>query len=119
MGDKNMEQKHPKLWGKFKNIALGIRASKYQIRDYAIGGAVVGVAGLVGAGAGTVALGLFSAYTAVGAWVYPIVQRKQMELIKARAAGDKNMRQWEGWQGFKKAFNTTLFKEGETDEGQR
>ena len=114
--DKNMEQKHPKLWGKFKNFALGVRASKYQIRDYAIGGAIVGAAGLVGAGAGTVALGLFSAYTAVGAWVYPIVQRKQMELIKARAAGDKNMRQWEGWQGFKKAFNTTLFKEGETDE---
>ena len=111
-----MEQKHPKLWGKFKNFALGIRASKYQIRDYAIGGAVVGAAGLVGAGAGTVALGLFSAYTAVGSWVYPIVQSKQMELIKARAAGDKNMRQWEGWQGFKKAFNTTLFKEGETDE---
>ena len=114
--DKNMEQKHQKLWGKFKNFALGIRASKYQIRDYAIGGAIVGAAGLVGAGAGTVALGLFSAYTAVGAWVYPIVQRKQMELIKARAAGDKNMRQWEGWQGFKKAFNATVYKEGETDE---
>lgn len=113
--DKNMKQKHPKLWGKFKNIALGIRASKYQIRDYAIGGAIVGAAGLVGAGAGTVALGLFSAYTAVGAWVYPIVQRKQMELIKARAAGDKNMRQWEGWQGFKKALDATVFKEGETE----
>ncbi|MBO6290430.1 MAG: hypothetical protein J6N45_08955 [Alphaproteobacteria bacterium] len=120
--DKNMEQKHPKLWGKFKNFALGVRASKYQIKHYAIGSAVVGgaslaaTAGIVGAGVATTAMGLYAAYTAVGAWVYPIVQRKQMELIKARAAGDKNMRQWEGWQGFKKAFNTTLFKEGETDE---
>lgn len=120
--DKNMEQKHPKLWSKFKDYALGVRASKYQIKHYAIGGAIVGVAslaataGIVGAGVATTALGLFSAYTAVGAWVYSIVQRKQMELIKARAAGDKNMRQWEGWQGFKKAFNVTVFKEGETDE---
>ncbi|MBR1757001.1 MAG: hypothetical protein IJ738_05510, partial [Alphaproteobacteria bacterium] len=120
--DKNMEQKHPKLWGKFKNFALGVRASKYQIKHYAIGSAVVGgaslaaTAGIVGAGVATTAIGLYAAYTAVGAWVYPIVQRKQMELIKARAAGDKNMRQWEGWQGFKKAFNTTLFKEGETDK---
>ena len=114
--DKNMEQKHPKLWSKFKDLALRIRAGKYRIKHYAIGVTIVGAAGLVSAGAGTVALGLFSAYTAVGAWVYPIVQSKQMELIKARAAGDKNMRQWEGWQGFKKAFNATVFKEGETDE---
>lgn len=111
--DKKMEKDHPKLWGKFKTMALGIRASKYQIRDYAIGGAIVGAAGLVGAGAGTVALGLFSAYTAVGAWVYPIVQRKQMELIKARKEDPENARKWEGKAGFMRAFDAIWYKKDE------
>lgn len=111
--DKKMEKDHPKLWGKFKTMALGIRASKYQIAHYAIGGAVVGAAGLVGAGVGTTALGLFSAYTAVGAWVYPIVQRKQMELIKARKEDPENARKWEGKAGFMRAFDAIWYKKDE------
>jgi hypothetical protein len=114
--DKKMEKDHPKLWGKFKTMALGIRASKYQIAHYAIGGAVVGAAGLVGAGVGTTALGLFSAYTAVGAWVYPIVQRKQMELIKARKEDPENARKWEGKAGFMRALDVILYKEGKDGE---
>ncbi len=117
--DKKMEKDHPKLWGKFKDLALCVRASKYQIKHYAIGGAIVGVAslaataGIVGAGVATTALGLFSAYTAVGAWVYSIVQRKQMELIKARKEDPENARKWEGKAGFMRAFDAIWYKKDE------
>ena len=108
--DKKMEKRHPKLWGWAKNIAERAKASKWQtITGLAFTGAVIAT----GAGAGM--LTAYAAYMGVSSWIWPIANKKALELNRAKKSGNKEtIASWKGKEGWQRAMGSIFTNKRET-----
>lgn len=107
--DAKMQQRHPKLWATAKNVAESFKASKWQtITGLVATGAVVAT----GAGAGM--LTAYAAYMGVSSWIWPIANKKALELNRAKKAGNKeNIAGWKGKEGWMRALSTIFINKRE------
>lgn len=108
--DDKMQQRHPKLWGWAKNIAESAKASKWQtITGLAATGAVI----VTGAGAGM--LTAYAAYMGVSSWIWPIANKKALELNRAKKTGDEStIAAWKGEEGWERAITSIFTNKRET-----
>ena len=108
--DAKMEQEHPKLWATAKNVAESFKASKWQT----ISG-LVATGAVVATGAGTGMLTAYAAYMAVSSWIWPIANKKALELNRAKKTGNKeNIVAWKGKEGWTRAVSTIFNNKRET-----
>ena len=108
--DAKMELRHPKLWGWAKTIAEHAKASKWQtITGLAFTGAVI----VTGAGAGM--LTAYAAYMGVSSWIWPIANKKALELNRAKKSGnEETIALWKGGEGWNRAMTSIFYNKRET-----
>lgn len=98
--DAKMEKRHPKIWKFAKSAAESFKASKWQMYS---GLAATGVVIFSGAGAGM--LTAYAAYMAVSSWIWPIANKKALELNRAKKTNNPTaIARWEGKEGWKNAW---------------
>lgn len=100
--DSRMQQRHPNMWGIAKSAAESFRAAKWQtITDVAVTTVTMGIGATTGAFAA--AMVGYAAYMTVSGFVWPVANKKALELNRAKKKGDEAAAKWKGSAGWNRA----------------